>query len=89
MASLKESVAPFHKELIEVDNQLSDPNVISNRGKLKELSLRRNYLEEIIGIADRYFQAEKYFDELKEALDGDDVELAEMAELEMEMEEKQ
>ncbi|MBG97664.1 peptide chain release factor 1 [bacterium] len=88
MTSLKESVAPFHKELTEVDKQLSDPNVISNPRKLKELGLRRNYLEEIIGIADQYFQAEKYFDELKEALDGDDVELAEMAELEMESAEK-
>ena len=88
MASLKESVAPFHKELTEVDNQLSDPDVISNPGKLKELGLRRNYLEEIINIGKQYFKAEKYFDELKEALDGDDDELAEMAELEMESAEK-
>ena len=84
MSKLRESVAPFQQEIEDVDKQLTDPAIIANPAKLKELGLRRNYLEEILDIAKKYFQAEKYLNELKEALSDDDEELVQMAELEIE-----
>ena len=59
MSKLRESVAPFQQEIEDVDKQLTDPAIIANPAKLKELGLRRNYLEEILHIAKKYFQAEK------------------------------
>jgi peptide chain release factor 1 len=67
------------ERLADLDRQLADPDVMGQVDRLRELSIRRAALEPVVAQYRRYQQLAAEVEELREAVEGDDAELAELA----------
>ena len=87
---LIEKLKKIKNKFEQINQQLSDPDVLSDREKVVNLSRERSELTEIIQAYEKYSEVLKNIDGNKELIDiGGDKELVNMAELELEeLEEK-
>ncbi len=87
---LIEKLRKIKNKFEQINQQLSDPDVLSDREKVVNLSRERSELTEIIQAYEKYSEVLKNIDGNKELIDiGGDKELVNMAELELEeLEEK-
>ena len=73
-------IEKFDKRLEELNNQLSDPIVISDRVRLKKISQERSHIETILTASKACQQYMKNIDDANEIIDeSDDLDLIEMA----------
>ncbi len=69
----------------ELNQTLTEPDVIADRAKYQELAKEHAYLSEIMAEFDRYSAKLKQLDEARELLDSGDSELEEMAKEELDI----
>ena len=82
---LIEKLRKIKNKFEQINQQLSDPDVLSDREKVVNLSRERSELTEIIQAYEKYSEVLKNIDGNKELIDiGGDKELVNMAELELE-----
>jgi len=65
--------------LVSLDAELSDPAVLADHEKVRELSTQRAAIQPVATLYERFKSAVAEGEELEAALSGDDAELAEMA----------
>lgn len=73
----------------EINLSLADPAVIKNRDQVKELAQERSQIEQIAKIGRKYIQIIKQIKEAQDILKGDDSELKELAQEEIDPLEKE
>jgi peptide chain release factor 1 len=71
-----DEIARTHADLVA---QLEDPDVLSDHTKVRALSIKRSALDEVVSSYAGYRALLNEADDLREALEGDDPELAQMA----------
>lgn len=70
----------LEKEYLDIQTQLSDPVVIADNAKYRDLSIKYKSLESVAQLANRYRNAKNAFDEANEILaNEDDPEMKELA----------
>jgi peptide chain release factor 1 len=73
-------VEKLEQKLKEIDKQMADPVVLSNRTEIIELNRERRHLEDILKVGRKYRQVRLGIDEAKQIIDSsDDDELVVMA----------
>jgi peptide chain release factor 1 len=73
-------VDKLEQKLKEIDKQMADPVVLSNRKEIIELNRERRYLEDILKVGRKYRQVRLGIDEAREVINtSDDDELVAMA----------
>ncbi len=73
-------VEKLEQKLKEIDRQMADPVVLSNRTEIIELNRERRYIEDILKVGRKYRQVRLGIDEAKEVINiGGDDELVAMA----------
>jgi peptide chain release factor 1 len=88
-ASIRRKLAELKDRYEEVGLLLGDPDVISNNQRFRDLSREYAQLEPAATALDGYAQAEIALNEAKQMIDGDDADMAELAQLEIpELEQK-
>ncbi len=78
-----EKIQKVIKRFEEIDLSLSDPNVIMNQDLVKELAQERSQIEQIAEIGREYIQIIRQIEEAQDILKGDDGELKEIAQEEI------
>ncbi len=77
---LKAALNKLSDELGELEKDLSDPSVISNQNRFRELSRRHSELQPVVTAYNEYLAAEQQRDEANEMLAEDDGEMREYLE---------
>jgi len=72
------------KRYNEINQQLMDPDIVTDIPKMTELSIEQSSLEPIVTLYKEYQKIHSSIADLKELMDEDDAEIAEMAKLELE-----
>lgn len=78
-----EKLQKIEERFHSLTESLSDPAVIGNMDKLRAISKERSKLEPIIEKFNQYSTVEKHFQEANEILDSSDLELREIARMEI------
>ncbi len=80
--SLRHKLDNLNERFLEVTALLSDPEIISDNNRFRELSMEYSQLEPIAKSWQDYLQAQQNLNDAKEMLNEDDAEIKEMARLE-------
>ncbi len=67
----------------DLERSLIDPNILANQDKIREISIERSSLEEVVNQAKEYISLNEQIKEYKEILNGDDEDLREIAKEEL------
>ncbi len=67
----------------DINNQLMDPDIVSDISRLTELSIEQKSLEAVVELYAEYKQVQNTISDLKEMMHEDDPELVEMAHMEL------
>jgi peptide chain release factor 1 len=78
-----EALEQAERHFEELTNQLSDPAVLADANRLREVAKERSQLEQLIKVLAEYRSVEKQIADDEEALKSGDPELAELAEAEL------
>ncbi len=84
MDAFTQKLHDLREQFQELENQLGDPNVMSDRNRLTDLSRKHAELLPIVKDFRDWERINKELQEVKDLLSSDDSELADMAELELE-----
>jgi len=71
------------KRYNDINNQLMDPDIVSDISKLTKLSIEQKSLEAVVELYAEYNQVQNTISDLKEMMHEDDPELVEMAHMEL------
>jgi peptide chain release factor 1 len=82
-STLKEALEQAERRFEELTGKLSDPTVLADPAKLREVAKERSHLEKLVNTLAEFRRLERQIADDEEAMESGDVELAELAEAEL------